>query len=94
MLAVAFLDVVGIAVMQHTNCALAGRRDDDIRSDLPAARAAGSEDWEFLTMPDPDGALRADVGVVRARELLPGDVRVEGWRYSVATGLIVQVIAS
>ena len=43
-------------------------------------------------MPDPDAALRADVDAVRACRLLPGGVGVEGWRYDVDTGEIVQVV--
>jgi carbonic anhydrase len=93
-LATNFLGVTYVAVMSHTDCALANRTDDDIRSDLAAKRGTGSEGWEFLTMPDPDRALRSDVVAVRECELLPSDVRVEGWRYSVETGLIEVAVTS
>jgi carbonic anhydrase len=93
-LATRFLGVRRIAVMQHTECALADRTDDDIRADLAALGLERPEGWEFLAMPDPDAALRSDVATVRACDLLPDDVLVEGWRYRVDTGEIVQVIAS
>jgi carbonic anhydrase len=93
-LATRFLDVRRIAVMQHTQCALVDRSDDDIRSELAAQGLERPDDWDFLAMPDPDSALRADVDAVRSCDLLPGDVRVEGWRYDVATGQIVQVVGS
>jgi carbonic anhydrase len=93
-LATRFLGVRRIAIMQHTDCALAHRSDEDIRSDLAAQQVERSDDWEFLTMPDPDAALRQDVDAVRSCDLLPPDVRVEGWRYSVETGEIVQVVSS
>ena len=93
-LATRFLGVRRIAVMQHTLCALADRSDDDIRTDLVALGLERPDGWEFLAMPDPDSALRADVALVRACQLLPGDVLVEGWRYRVETGEIDQVVAS
>ncbi len=90
-LATNFLGVSRIAVMQHTNCALADRTDDDVRSDLPPALADRASDWEFLTMPDPDEALERDVAAVRACPLLPDAVTVEGWRYRVETGEILRL---
>jgi carbonic anhydrase len=93
-LAATFLGVRRIAIMQHTDCALADRTDDEIRADFPSDRARLSEGWEFLAMPDPDESLRTDVDVVRSCALLPTDVRVEGWRYHVETGEIVRSIPS
>lgn len=91
-LATAFLGVRAVAVMQHTDCALAGRSDDDIRSRLREAGTAGSEVWEFLAMPDPDRALRVDVDAVRTCPLLPPGIRVEGWRYDVESGSVHRVV--
>jgi carbonic anhydrase len=93
-LATRFLGVRRIAVMQHTQCALADRSDDDIWSELAALGIDRPPGWDFLAMPDPDAALVSDVAAVRACGLLPGDVRVEGWRYSVATGEVVPVVRS
>ncbi len=91
-LAVAFLGVTEIAVMQHTNCALADRSDDEVRIRLAEVGTDGAGGWEFLAMPDPDAALAADVALVRSCELLPAGIRVEGWRYDVDTGAIRRVI--
>jgi carbonic anhydrase len=93
-LAARFLEVRRIAVMQHTKCALADRSDDDIRADLATQGVGGTDRWEFLSMPEPDSALRADVDTVRACDLLPPGVRVEGWRYDVDTGEIARLIRS
>jgi len=93
-LATNFLGVSRIAVMQHTNCALADRSDDQVRSELPAASQDEASQWEFLAMTDPDGALAADVATVRSCSLLPAGVRVEGWRYRVETGEILRLIPS
>ncbi len=91
-LATNFLGVVRIAVMQHTDCALADRSDESIRLDLPEPQRADAEGWEFLTMPDPDAALRHDVGLVRSCGLLPAGTHVEGWRYHVDTGVVEPVV--
>jgi len=91
-LATRFLGVERIAVMQHTECALAGRTDEDIRSELPEGTDQRAEAWEFLTMPDPDAALHLDVDVVRSCKLLPERTLVEGWRYHVDTGVVERVV--
>jgi carbonic anhydrase len=93
-LATRFLGVNEIAVMQHTNCALADQSDAEVRTRLAEDGVDGVESWEFLAMPDPDGALVADVALVRECPQLPADVRVEGWRYDVATGRIVRFVRS
>ncbi len=93
-LATNFLGVSRIAVMQHTDCALALRTDDSIRADLPADSRGEAGTWEFGAMPDPDRALARDVDTVRRCSLLPPGVLVEGWRYGVATGRIERLIRS
>jgi len=93
-LATRFLGVRRIAVMQHTGCALSDQSDADIRSALAGQGVEVPDGWEFLAMPEPDAALRADVDAVRACGLLPAGVGVEGWRYDVDTGEIAQVICS
>ena len=93
-LATRFLDVREIAVMQHTNCALAGESDAGVRARLAAQGTAGVERWEFLAMPDPDAALTADVDLLRRCEQLPDAVVVEGWRYDVGTGRIHRIVPS
>jgi carbonic anhydrase len=93
-LATNFLGVTRIAVMQHTNCALADRSDDAIRSELPAGVRDEASTWEFLAMTDPDEALRADVAVLRECPLLADGTLVEGWRYRVETGEILRLIPS
>ncbi len=93
-LATNFLGVRRIAVMQHTDCALADRSDEAIRADLPAGTRPEAEAREFLAMPDPDQALARDVDTVRRCGLLPREVRVEGWRYDVVTGRIERLIRS
>ena len=91
-LATRMLGVRRIAVMQHTDCALAFTTDGDIRQALGALGVPDAADWEFLAMADPDADLRRDVDAVRSCPLLAPGVTVVGWRYDVLTGLVEQVI--
>jgi carbonic anhydrase len=91
-LATNFLGVHRIAVMQHTDCALADRSDGDVRSGLPDGVREAADTWEFLAMPHPDSALRGDVDLVRSCPLLPAGTQVEGWRYHVETGVVEPVV--
>ena len=80
-LAVAFLGVSEIAVMQHTNCALAGQSDADLRARLAKVGTEGADDWEFLA-------------IVRECDLLPEGIRIEGWRYDVSSGAIERILTA
>ena len=81
--------------MQHTGCALADRTDDDIRSELAGQ---GVEAAGRLGLPGHAGSRTPRCGPTStpcARcGLLPAGVGVEGWRYDVDTGEIVQVVGS
>lgn len=81
-LAVHMLGVERVVVIHHTECALAGTTDEELRS----AVGPGSRDWWFGAMPDPGGALAEDVRRVRECPLLPSSVAVEGFVYDVRTG--------
>lgn len=93
-LATSFLSVTHVAVMQHTDCALANRTEADVVSHLPASQANNASDWQFLAMPDPDACLRSDVERIRTCAVLPDGVLVEGWRYDVRNGRITQVVVN
>ncbi len=89
--ATAYLGVTHIVIMQHTKCALTLISDSDVRLHLAGA---GLEmgDQPFLTMPDPDAALRADVEMVRSFGSLPKGIVVEGWRYDVDDGSVNRIV--
>jgi carbonic anhydrase len=91
-LATNLLGVDRIAVMQHTDCALANRDDATVRSSLPEQVREEAVSWTFLAMPDPDAALSGDVERVRACPLLPVGIHVEGWRYHVESGEVERVL--
>ena len=67
-----------IAVVHHTDCAMATHTDDQLRALLPAG--AGAE-VDFLTIADPLEALREDVEAIRASPLLPAAIQASGFVY-------------
>lgn len=67
-----------VVVVHHTDCAMAKHSDEQIRALLP--EGAGTE-VEFLTIADPERALREDVEVARASSLLPPGIEVTGVVY-------------
>ena len=90
-LAVNLLSVDRVAVMHHTECAVASPRADLVgRVEQAAGRSAA--DWDFLSINDPDGDLAEDVAKVRACPLLPASLTVVGWRYDIRTGLVREVV--
>jgi carbonic anhydrase len=93
-LATTFLGVTHVAVMHHTDCALARGGEAELRSGLSEKQAAESKGWDFLTMDDPDEALAEDVDAVRTCAVLPDGIRIEGWRYDVRSGVVDRVIPS
>ena len=93
-LATRFLHVREIAVMQHTQCALAHETDAEVRARLTDMGTTRIDDVDFLAMPEPDQALTADVGLLRGCAQLAPGTRIEGWRYDVGTGRIDRIIPS
>lgn len=85
------LRVDRICVIQHTDCAMAGRSEEAIRAAVEESSGAPTDGWEFLTMTDQMEALRSDMQLIRDCELLPDSVVVGGFRYGVHDGTLTQV---
>ena len=91
-LATKLLGVTHVVVMHHTDCALAGRSEEQIRQAIGDPQTSTESPWEFLAMPDPDAALAADTDEIARCTRLPEGVAVEGWRYDVRTGRVKQMV--
>ena len=89
-LAVTFLEVDRICVVQHTDCAMAGRNNDEIVSTLEHNLGVRT-DWDFLTMDDQVASLRADLDGIRNCELIPRTVTTGGFLFDVTTGALEPV---
>lgn len=90
-LAVNFLGVDRICVVQHTDCAVAKSTDADFRARL-AGQGLDASGWDFHAIEDEDRVLHEDVERLRSCPLLPG-VQAAGFRYDVRTGRLDPVTA-
>lgn len=91
-LATNLLEVNRIVVIAHTDCALGGTTDEEVRAAIteshPEHRTFGDP---IHAAPDQSASLRKDMQRIRACELLPGGIQIGGFMYDVTTGLLQQV---
>lgn len=85
-LAVNLLGVDRIAVVQHTDCAMVGSTEDEVRTRVETASGADASGWEFLATTDQAGTLRADLERLRTCPLLPESLVAAGFVFDVRTG--------
>jgi len=88
-LAVNLLGVTRVCVVQHTECAMVGSTDDQIRARISAARGVDASGWDFLATTDQSATLRDDIVRIRSCPLLPADLHVGGFVFDVHTGELV-----
>lgn len=87
-LATNFLRVTRICVVQHTDCALAGKSDADFREGIAANTGASADDWELLSMDDQESTARRDLDVIRACLLLPPGLEFGAFIFDVHNGVL------
>jgi carbonic anhydrase len=88
-LAANLLGVTRVCVMQHTDCAMVGRTDDELRARIGELRGVDASGWEFLTSSDQTATLRSDIERIVSCPLLPPDLEVGGFIFDVRTGELV-----
>ena len=87
-LAVNLLGAERICLVRHTECAMVGRSDDEVRARLKEDVDLDASGWEFLSMPDPDKALQEDLRKIATCPLIPDSVAVGAFVYDVRTGAL------
>jgi carbonic anhydrase len=75
-----------VIVMQHTDCGVAGRTEDELRA------RTGAEDVTFHAIDDHEAAIRSDVERIRQTPHLSGIETVSGLLHDVATGATTDVV--
>ena len=85
-LAANLLDVTRVCVVQHTDCAMVGSTDDELRARIGELRGQDASDWEFLASVDQAATLRTDLARIEACPLLPPDLEVGGFIFDVHSG--------
>src|SRR5687767_4356220 len=83
-LAVNLLGVERICVVQHSDCAMAGATDDEIRE-----RIGADDDFEALAMTDQVAALRDDIVRIRESKYIPPTTQIAGFVFDVHTGELI-----
>jgi carbonic anhydrase len=87
-LAANLLNVSRVCVVQHTNCAMVGSTDEELRARIGALRGVNAAGWEFLASTDQQATLRADLELIRACPLLPPNLIVGGFVFDVHSGAL------
>jgi carbonic anhydrase len=88
-LAANLLGVDRVCVVHHTDCAMVGRTDEELRTRLGELRGVDASGWEFLTSTDQLATMRDDIRLIEECELLPDDLEVAGFIFDVHSGELV-----
>src|ERR1700736_2334839 len=70
-LAANLLGVTRICVVQHTDCAMIGSTDVEMRARIGALRGVDATGWDFLASTDQLATLREDIARIESCSLLP-----------------------
>jgi carbonic anhydrase len=87
-LATNLLGAKRICLMPHTECAMAGSTEAQMRAKVSEARGLDAIGWDFLATTDQLATLRDDLARLAACELLPKDVEIGAFLYDVHTGAL------
>jgi carbonic anhydrase len=90
-LATNLLGVTRVCIVQHTDCAVVGTTDDQLRKRIGAARGVDVTDWEFLASSDQLTTLREDIRALKACPLVPPDLAVAGFIFDMHSGELLPV---
>jgi carbonic anhydrase len=87
-LAAHLLDVHRVAVVAHTDCAMAQSTETELRAKISGLAGADASGWDFHAIADQHEVLAADVDRIRECPLLPERLVVGGFVYDVETGVL------
>lgn len=90
-LATNLLGVHRVCVIQHTDCAMVGTTDEELRRRIGAARGVDASNWEFCASTDQLASLRVDLERIESCPLLATDLQVGGFIFDVHTGELVPI---
>ena len=88
MLAANLLGVRRVCVVQHTECAMVGSTDEQLREKIGSLRGTDASGWEFLASTDQQATLAADLKRIHTCSLLPEDLEVGGFIFDVRSGAL------
>lgn len=82
-----------ICVVQHTDCAMVGSTEDEMRARVTEASGSDASGWDFLVSQDQIATLKHDLELIRECPLIPASVEVGGFIYNVRTGELEPAVA-
>jgi carbonic anhydrase len=88
-IAVNLLGVTRVCVVHHTDCAMFGSTNDEIRVRISRVRGVDASGWDFLAGTDQRATLRGDIELIESCPLLPRDLVIGGFIFDVRTGELV-----
>lgn len=88
-LAANLLDVHRVCVVQHTECAMVGSTDEQVRQRIGELRGVDPGDWTPHAFLDQIETLRLDIARITEHPLLPRDLEVGGFVFDVRSGALV-----
>ena len=88
-LAANLLGVNRVCVVQHTDCAMVGRRNEDIAAAIGRRRGVDASAWDFLVSTDQVETLHRDIALISSCPLLPAGFQVGGFIFDVHSGELV-----
>jgi carbonic anhydrase len=88
-LAANLLDVTRICVVQHSECAMAGATDEQVRQRIGDLRGVDPGDWTPHAFTDQIGTLRGDIEKIAAHPLLPPGTEIGGFLFDVRSGALI-----
>jgi carbonic anhydrase len=90
-LATNLLGVNRVCVVAHTECAMIGTTEDEMRARIGAVRGVEADGWEFLASEDQLATLHDDLAAIEACELLPPDLVVGAFILDVRSGELIEI---
>ena len=87
-LAANLLDVRRVCVVAHTECAMVGSTDEQLREKIGDLRDADASGWDFLASTDQRATLAGDLDRIHDCPLLPADLEVGGFVFDVRSGAL------
>lgn len=87
-LAVNLLRVDRVCVVHHTDCAMIGSTEEQIRERVEEASGADASGWTFLGSTDQRRTLTDDIARLRSCALLPAGLAIGGFVFDVRTGAL------
>jgi carbonic anhydrase len=90
-LATATLGVTRIAIVQHTNCAVASNESAALVAAVEQATGTSHAGWDPLAIDGQEATVVADAALVRKSDLIPDDVVVGAFLLHLDSGRLVPV---